>query len=317
MRIVYIGSGVFGVPSLDALQNSAYSLEFIVTQPSKKAGRGRKAAPTAVARWAGENHIPFVETGDNSAPELIEKVRSFDPDLLVVIAFGQKICNELISLAPKGMINVHGSLLPKYRGAAPINWAIVNGEAETGITIVTVTEQWDAGKTLATASTEITPDDTAGRLHDRLAQIAAPVLIETLDKIEAGSAVYTDQDHSKATIAPKIKKPDGYVDFNESAEAIGNKIRGFWPWPGAACDYINQKTGKAIRVTFAMAETAQSNNPQNLPPGTLDEQLNIVCGSGCLKITRLKPAGRSIMDFNDFVNGDRVAAHDRFVKIDL
>ncbi len=200
MRIVYLGSGEFGIPSLDAVLASKHSIELIITQPQKSAGRGRILTSTAVAIWAKKNSIPIVETPDNSSPELINRIKDARPDLIVVIAFGQKICNELINLPPKGMINVHGSLLPQYRGAAPINWAIINGDKETGITVATITEQWDAGKILAQAKTKINPDDTADVLHDRLAKLAAPVLVETVNKIENGTAKYTESQpcHTRA-----------------------------------------------------------------------------------------------------------------------
>jgi methionyl-tRNA formyltransferase len=157
MRIIYIGSGRFGLACLNALRNSKHDIEFILTQPSRAAGRGRRTTRTAVAEWAVSSQIPFLETEDASEPFVIEKVRDINPDLIVVIAFGQKICDELINLPPKGMINVHGSLLPKYRGAAPINWAVVKGETETGVTIATVTSRWDAGRILGQTKTPINP----------------------------------------------------------------------------------------------------------------------------------------------------------------
>lgn len=315
MRIVYLGSGAFGIDSLNALLKSKHSIDFIVTQPARSAGRGRKSKPTAVADWAVENNIPFVETPNAAAPEIIQQVRDRNPDLIIVIAFGQKICDELIALPPMGMINVHGSILPKYRGAAPINWAIVNGETDTGITIATITQQWDAGKILATAETKIKPEETADQLSKRLADLAAPVLADVTDKIEAGTAEYIEQDHSRATRAPKIKKSDGYIDFTESAEIIRNKIRGFWPWPGISGIIRLSKTGKGIRVTIAMAQLAETDSPELLP-GTLDRNMNIVCGRGALKITKIKPAGGAEMSFSAFVNGHKTAQGDRFTQIE-
>lgn len=148
MNLVYLGSGEFGIPSLDALAKSGYTLRFIVTQPPQPAGRGRALNPTPVARWAKAHSIPFVETDDVNTPDIIEKTAGYQPDLIVVIAFGQKVGNDLINLPPRSAINVHASLLPKYRGAAPINWAIINGETRTGISIITVAEKMDAGKIL-------------------------------------------------------------------------------------------------------------------------------------------------------------------------
>jgi methionyl-tRNA formyltransferase len=324
MRIVYLGSGEFGLQCLIALAQSSHSLDFIVTQPPRQAGRGRKPTPTPVAGWANEKSISFLETQDVNTPQVVQKIAGFKPDLIVVIAFGQKIGNELIKLPPKGAINVHASLLPKYRGAAPINWAIINGETETGISIITLAEKMDAGPILVQAKAKILADETASQLHDRLARMAAPLLLETLDKLADNSAVYTEQDDSAATLAPKLKKSDGFLDFAESAELLQRKIRGFWPWPGASAIYLSKsrkgcltaKTNKSVRVTIAMACVVETSNPTHLQPGTLDENLNVICGQNALRITKIKPDGSALMDFKDFVNGWHIQAGDLFVKID-
>jgi len=257
-----------------------------------------------------------MESDNVNAPSDIEIIAENQPDLFVVVAFGQKIGDELINLPPKGAINVHASLLPKYRGAAPINWVIVNGERQTGISIITLVEKMDAGDILAQQECEIGPDETAGQLHDRLAQMAAPLLLKTVDKIEDGSVVYTRQDHSKATLAPRLKKSDAFLDFGEPAESLRRKILGFWPWPGASAVYVSQKSGKSQQVIIAEAKVMQSLNPTSLAVGTLDEDLNIICGRDALKITRIKPAGGSLMDFRDFVNGRQSQPGDMFVKIE-
>ncbi len=316
MNIVYLGSGEFGIETLNALAKSSHTLRFIVTQPPQPAGRGRTPTPTPVAHWAADHSIPFIETDDVNAPQVIGKIANYEPNLVVVIAFGQKVGRDLINLPLKGAINVHASLLPKYRGAAPINWAIINGDTQTGISIITVAPQMDAGKILAQLATAIAPDETAGRLHDRLAQIAAPLLLKTLDQIADGTAVYTEQDHSKATLALKLKKSDGFLDFTASAESIRRKILGLWPWPGASANYTSKKTGKSVRATIAMAEVVQTANPSSLPAGTLDENLNVICGRNVLKITKIKPDGSRLMDFKDFVNGRQTQPGDIFTKIE-
>jgi methionyl-tRNA formyltransferase len=316
MKIVYLGSGEFGIECLNTLAKSSHSLALVVTQPPQPAGRGRKEKPTPVARWAAENSVAFAQTDNVNSTEMVKKISDCQPDLLVVIAFGQKIGNELINLPPKGAVNVHASLLPKYRGAAPINWAIINGERRTGISIITVVEKMDAGDILSQQECEIGPDETAGQLHDKLAQLAAPLLLRTIGKVEDGSVVYTKQDHSQASLAPKLKKSDAFLDFGESAELLRRKILGFWPWPGASAVYVSQKSGKSQQVTIAGADVVQCSNPTGLAAGTLDGDLNIVCGRDALKITRIKPAGSSLMDFRDFVNGRDTQPGDRFVKIE-
>lgn len=319
MKIVYLGSGEFGLASLDALLSPKHDLRFIITQPARPAGRGRKSTPTPVACWANAHSVRFIQTEDVNTPEIRQEIAGYEPDLIVVIAFGQKIGNELINLpGPGRAINVHGSLLPKYRGAAPINWAIINGETETGISIITLVEKMDAGQILAQRRTAILPDETARQLHDRLAKIAAPLLLETVDRIADGTAVYSEQEHSQATLAPKLKKSDGFIDFNEPAEVLSRKIRGLSPWPGAQATYISKKTGRELSVIIARAATVRSGigNQLNLPPGVLDEDLNVVCGSGGLKIIEIKPAGSRLMSFKDFVNGQQTQPGDRFAKID-
>ena len=316
MKIIYLGSGEFGLECLNALVGSSNTLRFIVTQPPHPAGRGRKPTPTPVARWADAHSIPFIETDDVNAPATIEKIAAYEPQFIVVIAFGQKIANELIDLPPKGAINVHASLLPKYRGAAPVNWAIINGESQTGISIIALAEKMDAGDILAQSKTDIGADETAGRLHDRLAKMAAPLLLKTIDEIANGTAVYTRQDHSRATLAPKLKKSDGFLDFGQPAQLLRRKILGFWPWPGASAIYVSKKTAKSLRVTIAMAEVVETSNPADLPPGTLDENLNLICGQDALKITKIKPTASRLMDFKDFVNGRQTQPGDRFMKIE-
>jgi methionyl-tRNA formyltransferase len=287
----------------------------MVTQPPLRAGRGRKARPTPVASWAKEHDAACIETENVNTPAAVEKITGYEPDVIVVIAFGQKVGNELINAPPKGAINVHASLLPKYRGAAPINWAIVKGEARTGISIISLAERMDAGDILAQAEIDIAPNETAGQLHDRLAQIAAPLLIETLDQIEAGAAAYVQQDHSKATLAPKIKKSDGFIDFDEPAETLKRKILGFWPWPGASAIYLSKATRKSQRVTIAMAHVVEASDADGSTPGTLDAKLNVTCAKDALKITKIKPAGAAVMSFKAFVNGRQTRPGDTFSKI--
>ena len=317
MKIVYLGSGQFGLECLDVLAVSNHSVQFVVTQPAKAAGRGRKPKPTAAAQWANVNSIPFIETANANTSQIIEQIRGYEPDVIVVIAFGQKIGPDLIKLAPRGAINVHASLLPKYRGAAPINWAIINGEKQTGISIITLAAKMDAGQILGQSQIDIEPDETAGQLHDRLAQTAAPLLLDTIDKIAADTAIYTDQDDSQASLAPKLRKSDGFLDFGESAKALARKIRGFWPWPEASATYISKQTGKSERVIIAMAQEMQTSSTVALAPGTLDDNLEVICGENGLKITKIKPAGSSLMNFRAFVNGRHTKPGDMYVQIAL
>ena len=315
MNIIFLGSGQFGIDCLSALAKSRHKLSLVVTGTPQPAGRGRKLTQTPVSIWAKENNLPILETDDANAPSSVEKIKTAKPDLILVIAFGQKIANTLIRLPPKGAINVHASLLPKYRGAAPVNWAIINGETQTGVSIITVAEKIDAGDIIAQAETQIEPDENAAHLHNRLAHLAAPLLLETIDSIEAGTAAYIRQNDSLATKAPKLKKTDGYIDFNEPSDLLQRKILGLFPWPGASANYLSKKTGKTELVIFADAKVIQTANPEGLPPGTLDKYSNIICGTDALKIAGIKPAGSSIMNFAAFVNGRQTKPGDIFTKI--
>ncbi|OHB54975.1 MAG: methionyl-tRNA formyltransferase [Planctomycetes bacterium GWF2_42_9] len=312
MKIVYCGCGKFGVDSLNALKASKHQLVHVITHPEKQAGRGKKLRANDVEQWAIQNNIPFTTIEDVNCPDGVELIKKLESDLMVVIAFGQKISSEIISIPAKGAINVHGSLLPKYRGAAPINWAIINGDTETGVTIITLAQKMDAGEMLAKATLKIGENDTAGFVHDELASLAASLLIETIDKIEAGTAVYNKQDNLKATSAPKLKKADGIIDFSQTARAIHNKIRGLWPWPGAAADFVSSKSGKRFTVTFA--KTAIVEEAAKHQPGLINPDLSIGCGQGSLKIIELKPHGGKLMDFKSFINGRAGGAGDYFAQ---
>jgi methionyl-tRNA formyltransferase len=315
MKIVYLGSGEFGIESLNTLAASRHSLELIVTQPPHLAGRGRKSRPTPVARWAREHSITLIEPENVNTSEVVEEISSFNADVIAVAAFGQKIGNEIIAMPPKGIINAHASLVPAYRGAAPVNWAIINGGKETGVSIITVVEKIDAGDVLAETKTEIGADETAGQLHARLGMLAGPLLLKAIDAINAGTATYTQQDSSQVTMARKLKKSDGYLDFSDSAESLRNRIRGLWPWPGASAVYTSHKTGKSQQVTIAMAQVIECDNVAGLEAGTMNESLDIVCGSNALRITSIKPAGGSIMDFKSFVNGRQCSSGDVFTQM--
>lgn len=316
MNLVYLGSGEFGVPCLDALKASGHNLCLVVTQPAKPAGRGGKTQPTPVGQWAQAQGVVFVETESVNKPEVVQRVAACRPEVIVVIAFGQKIGKEVVALPPKGAINVHASLLPKYRGAAPINWAIIRGETRTGNSIITLADKIDAGDILARAGTEIGPQETAGELHDRLAQLAPLLLLETLGALEAGAATYTKQNDAEATFAPKLKKSDGFLDFHEPAEVLARKIRGFWPWPGAGACFASAQTGKSTRAVLALAEPLPGSGETSLPAGTFDRERAVVCGTGRLKIEKIKPAGSGLMTFHAFVNGWHVHPGDRLTKIE-
>jgi methionyl-tRNA formyltransferase len=312
MKITFLGSGAFGLPCLNALQQSNHELVCVITQPAHGAGRGRKLTPTPVSQWAAAQGFECLEMENVNTPEAMSLIASHKPDLLVVIAFGQKIGQTLIDSVPRQAINVHASVLPELRGAAPINWAILKGHTHSGVSIITLANCIDAGDVLATAATHIGDHETAGQLHDRLAEFSAPVLMNTLDCIEGGTAQFTPQDHDRATFAAKLKKSDGYLDFSLPAAEVDLKIRGLSPWPGAQADYCSLKTGKTVRVTLAAAQIVEKPNSGKLPPGTLDQDLDVVCGAQALRLETVKPAGKPLMAFKAFINGRQCQPGDVF-----
>jgi methionyl-tRNA formyltransferase len=311
MKIIYCGCGRFGIESLNALKASRHPILHIITHPEKQAGRGQKLCANDAEQWAKQNNVPFTAVEDINNPNCIELIKKFSSDLLVVIAFGQKISPEIIKIPPKGAINVHGSLLPKYRGAAPINWAIISGETETGVSIITLADKMDAGEILAQAKIKIADDDTADKIHDSLAELAAPLLIETIDKIESGAATYTKQDNSIASKEPKLKKTDGIIDFSMSSQQIHNKVRGLWPWPAVQACFVSAQASKKNPVIIVKTQVA---NPagKNEQAGLIDENFNILCGTGSIKILEIKPHGSKQMDFESFLNGRGRKAGDFF-----
>jgi methionyl-tRNA formyltransferase len=310
-----MGSGEFGLKCLEALAGCEHRLSLVVTQVAKKGGRGQRLRPTAVSCWAKEKSMSCLDVENINDKNVYNNIAAVNPDLIVVIAFGQKISNELINLPSKGMINVHSSLLPKYRGAAPVNWAVINGETKTGVSIITVAEKLDSGDILAQADLDIEENETAGHVHNRLAELAPGLLLETIEKIDNGTAEYTQQDHSKATLAPKLKKSDGYIDFKEPSDILKRRILGLLPWPGASAVYVSKETNKKTRVTIVAAQCIEIQSDKKHESGTFDDKLNITCSQGALKIMQIKPAGSHIMNFKDFVNGHRVREGDKLEKI--
>ena len=318
MRIIYFGSAQFGIPSLEAIHNSAHELVRVFTQPARPSGRHRsKPTPTDVARWCQKNEVPCVEAKNINKPDMLAQVADCKADLLVVIAFGQKVSQEVIALQKYGAVNVHGSLLPKYRGAAPIHWAMMMGETETGISIITLADQMDAGQILAQGKIPIGGDDTFQTMHDKLSRLSVHVLMETIEKIGNGTATYTEQAESQVTYAYKLMKKDGYIDWENTAEQITNQIRGLWPWPSAQSVYVSAESGKNWRVTLSKARPIERTAKPDDVVGQLDENLHVICGQGALEILELKPAGSGLMSFDAYVNGHNCKQGDLFVSADI
>ena len=240
MRIVFIGTGEIGVPTLRALLNCEHEIVGVVTQPDKSVGREQRIEPPAIKKAllsgaSGGRGLPFpiLQPAKIKDPRAVKEIRAFEPDVIVVMAYGQILTRDVLEIPRLACLNLHASLLPRWRGAAPIQAAIAAGDRETGITVMYMDEGLDTGNVLLQRNLEILPSDTGGSLHDRLAQIAPEALLESLRLVGAGGAPRIPQDNTRATYAPKLKREHGLIDWSESAEAIERKIRGYNPWPGA------------------------------------------------------------------------------------
>lgn len=312
MRIVVLASGAFAESTIRWLAQSGHEVPLIVTQPSRGSGRGRKQTPTPVRVLADELKIPSAEMEDVNSPESLGLLKSLSPRILLVIAFGQKLGSPLLQLAPCGAINLHASLLPKYRGAAPINWAIVNGETQTGCTVFQIVSKMDAGPIFAQDAADILPDETAGELHDRLAILGVQTVQAALAMFEqTDSPVGISQDDALATKARKLKKTDGYIDFAAPAREVYNRIRGMSPWPGATATFVSS-SGRNETITIVGARCLPEAQALRESPGTLDAQLHVQTVDGVIEVLAIQPAGSRAMSWADFVNGRHVRPGDRF-----
>ncbi len=314
MRIVFLGAGEFARPTLRRLVGDALDIPLVVTQPARKAGRGRRLTPTPVAELAAELGLEVVETPDVNDPAFVTRIRSLDAQLGLVIDFGQKLGPELIGAMPGGCVNLHASLLPKYRGAAPINWAIVRGEQRTGCTVFRIAQRMDAGPILTTRWTAIKPEETAAELHDRLAGVGVDAILAAL-ALYAGGALPegTPQDDSQATPAPKLVKRDGIICFNQTVEAVCNHIYGMTPWPGARTRY-EAADGRWEDVAIIRARRAEAPTAEKIEPGAIDARRHVATDDGFVELLEIKPSSGRLMTWQDYVNGRRVAEGDRFVK---
>jgi len=311
MRIGYFGTGGFGAPALRAMISSGRAPAVVISSPDRPSGRGLKVKSSEIKQIALQAALPIIQAQDVNLPAVIDHINTYRIELGVVIDFRQKISGELINSIPGGLINLHGSLLPKYRGAAPVNWAIINGEPVTGVTVIQINEYFDAGMTLAQRSVAIDPQETAGELHGRLAELGGELILEVIDGIERDTIEPRPQDPEQASSARKLCKSDGILDFNQPAAVVANLIRGLWPWPAARCEFRSAKSNKTIPVSIARAvHTDQSSG--SFQSGCVTDAMIVAASRGTVKILEIKPAGSKLISWQDFVNGRHVAPGDRF-----
>ena len=312
MNIVFMGSPDFAVPTLKKLLASDHNLSAIVTQPDRPKGRGRAVSPPPVKVCALSSDVPILQPEKASDPGFIAAIREMQPDLLAVVAYGQILKQELLDIPKHFCMNVHSSLLPKYRGAAPINRAVINGDAETGVTTMKMALKMDAGDILLVSRLAIDPADTAQTVHDRLAELGADLTLKTIEQLEKGELQPISQNESEVTFAPKLSKEDGLIDWSRCAEEINNLIRGVQPWPGA---YSFLK-GKRIRIWKAEVLSGEESKRAGAVIKATSEGIEVQTGKGRINILEMQPEGKKRLDVKSFLLGNAVEAGDAFTISD-
>jgi methionyl-tRNA formyltransferase len=331
MRLVFFGTPAFAVPTLERVVEMGHQVVAVVTQPDRPRGRGQHAAPPPVKEVALRLGLPVYQPERVRRPEALEYLRALAVDAMVVVGYGQIIPQSVIDLAPLGILNVHGSLLPKYRGAGPVQWAILNGETRTGVTTMRIDAGLDTGDMLLKAGTEISPDEDAVELGRRLSLMGAELLVETLTGLAAGSIVPEKQDPAQATYAPLLKKEDGLIDWSQPAARIHNRVRGLQPWPGAYTTWRGQTLhiwkskmgaggqGPGPGAWEGGAWGAEGPAARLLAPGVRPlapgrfvslRPLAVACGEDMLELVEVQLEGRKRISAADFANGQRVAENE-------
>lgn len=300
LRVVFIGTPAFAVPSLELLAGVHEVVE-VVTQPDRPAGRGRRLQAPPVKQAARELGVPVFQPARIGDPEAWERLARHRPDVIGVVGYGQMIPRRIRELPPHGCVNVHSSLLPKYRGAAPVNWAIARGETRTGVTTMRIVRKMDAGDILLVRETRIDPDETASALNRRLAPMGAELLAETLDGLASGTVQPIPQDHGAATRAPLLRREDGLVDWSSPAQSVYDRLRGFDPWPGIH----THVRGKRLRIWSARPVPSAPGRPGRLQVG--GSELGVECGEGLLVLEQVQLEGRKSVSAMDFARGFRLA----------
>lgn len=297
LRVVFMGTPAFAVPTLRALSR-AHTVIGVVTQPDRAAGRGKQLQPSPVKQFASEAGLPLIQPQRLREPEAMEQLRAWQPDVIVVAAFGQILKPAVLDLPRYGCVNVHASLLPRWRGAAPIPAAIAAGDAETGVTIMRMDVGLDTGPTLAARATPIGPDNTTESLTGQLAEMGAELLIQTLPAYCSGQSIPQTQNEALATYAPQLKKEDGHLDFGRPAPELERRVRALFPWPGAFALW----EGQPLKILHAEVTDARDQ------PGTvLDTPRGpaVACGESALRLIQIQPPGKRPMPAADFARGTR------------
>jgi len=295
MRVAFLGTSPFAVPTLDALLASEHEVVGVVTGPDKPAGRGRSLKPTPVKMRAIEAELPVLTPEKLKDPEFLKAYSEWKADAAVVVAF-RILPKEVFDLPKYGTLNLHPSLLPRYRGPAPLNWAIINGDSETGISVIRIAKKVDAGGVVLQKSTPLSENENADQLARRLAPIGGQMIVDALDSVVAGTLKPIPQDEALVTKAPKLSKEDGLIDWNSSAENVHNRIRGVFPWPGAYT-FLN---GKVLKLYDSFLSDLKGETGEICSVGS---ELIVACGKGSIGFREVQLQGKKRMSVSDFIKG--------------
>ncbi len=317
IRIIMLGTGDFALPTFNLLCDTGHNVIALVTQPDRPQGRKQELIPSEIKRSAQARGVRVDQPENVNAPESLELIRQLAPDLLVTAAYGQILSGELLGVPKHGGINLHGSILPSYRGAAPVARAIQNGETETGVTVILMTPRIDAGGMLSIGKTPIDVDETAGELEARLATLGAPLVIQAIADLVQGTAHVIPQVKSRVTRAPKLRKEDGLIDWNRSARSIHDLVRAMKPWPSASTTLpgTGQPDRPPIRLIIHKTEFAESPFNPGAAPGTVLEasgdRLLIATAEGALRLVSVQVPGKKPVTAAELLNGYRLVPGDR------
>ena len=304
IRIVFMGTPAFALPCLEALKKTEDEIGAVVTQPDKPAGRGRKVTPSPVKSWAVAQGLPALEPKSLKASAAQEILIQLKPELILVVAYGKFLPNEVLNLPRLGCVNLHASLLPKYRGPAPIQWALLNNEKEVGVTSHFMSEAMDAGDILLQKAIAVGPNDTLVSLEKRLSRLGAELLVETVRGLKTGLLKGIPQSEEQATYAPKLKKEDGKIDWRKGALEVELKVRALNPWPGTFTQY----RGKSLKVLSARAlDEALAGRPGEIV-GLTQQGWEVACSQGILLVSEVQPENGKRMSAYNFALGHKVAA---------
>jgi len=321
MRVVMMGTGTFAQPTFEALLTRPGLVVALITQPDRASGAQRSSTRLAgqgMKELASAANVPVFQPESINSPDGLELLRNLKADLLVVAAYGQILSRDVLAAATLGGINVHASLLPKYRGAAPIAWAIYHGETRTGVTIIRMSAGLDAGDILSQEAVDVLPDETAGELETRLAPIGAKLALETVERLQLGPVAGTPQDQSQVTKAPKLKKEDGLIDWTRSAEQICRHVRAMQPWP-TAYTFLHRAAKLPVRIMIQKSKAVAREGPPASAgaltafPKTMDRLFVEISDSReAVEVLRLQPSGKKSMTAAEFLRGHPVQPGDRF-----